>query len=48
MAPDGNKPIQMEAARGGLCPGVNSKRRRIKFILKFECGHIFDERTVFC
>jgi len=25
MASDGNKPIRMEAARGGLCPGVDAK-----------------------
>jgi len=25
MAPDGNEPIRMEAARRGLCPGMNAK-----------------------
>jgi len=25
MAPDGNEPIRMEAARGGLCPEVDAK-----------------------
>jgi len=25
MAPDGNEPIRMEAARGGLGPGVDAK-----------------------
>jgi len=26
MAPDGNEPLRMEAARGGLCPRVDAKR----------------------
>jgi len=25
MAPDGNEPIRMEAAREGLCPGMDAK-----------------------
>jgi len=25
MAPAGNEPMRMEAARGGLCPGVEAK-----------------------